>query len=227
MTVLPAGIRAVFFDAVGTVLHPVPGAPVVYAQAAARYGLDPAGLLDRLRVSYLAEEDIDRRAGWATSEEREIARWRRIVRDTLPGAPPECFDELYQHFARPEAWAVPPDAAPTFAALQERGLVLGLASNYDARLEAVLAGRPELDLLKRHVVISSRIGVRKPAAAFFARVAEAAGCPAGLVAYVGDDLGNDFRGATAARMHAVLLAPPGRYPEVKGPRVAGLGELVG
>lgn len=227
MTVLPAGIRAVFFDAVGTVLHPVPGAPVVYAQAAGRYGLDPGGLLDRLRTSYLAEEEIDRVAGWVTSEEREIARWRRIVRDTLPGAPAGCFDELYQHFAQPRAWAVPPDAAPTFAALQERGLVLGLASNYDARLESVLAGRPELDLLKRHVVISSRIGVRKPAAAFFAQIVAAAGCPARAVAYVGDDLGNDFRGAAAAGMHAVLLAPAGRHPDVTGPRATGLGELVG
>ena len=32
------GVRAVVFDAVGTVIHPEPRAPVVYAEAARRFG---------------------------------------------------------------------------------------------------------------------------------------------------------------------------------------------
>ncbi len=61
-------VRAVYFDAVGTVLHPDPGAPAMYATAAARYGLpaDPDAILTRFRAAYLHEEETDARAGWVT-----------------------------------------------------------------------------------------------------------------------------------------------------------------
>jgi putative hydrolase of the HAD superfamily len=223
---IPEGVRAVFFDAVGTVLHPDPGAPVIYAEAAARYGLaaDPGVILTRFREAFRLEEAADARAGWVTSEERELARWRAIVRATLPGAPDECFDELYYHFARSEAWRVPDDAPALFDYLTRRGLRLGLASNYDSRLESVLTGRPELTPLAEMVVISSRVGMRKPGAGFFERLTVLAGCRPDEVVLVGDDYENDYLGATAAGMRAVLLDPKGRHPDVPE-RVESLGEL--
>ena len=221
------GVRAVFFDAVGTVLVPDPGVVAVYAAAVGRYGVDPdpAGILARFRAAYIHEEEIDRANGWVTDEDREVARWRAIVAAALPGSPVACFDELYEHFARPNAWRVPVDAPPLFARLAARGIMLGLASNYDSRLDVVVAGRPELAVLAGRVVVSSRVGVRKPGRAFFDAVVEAAGCGADEVALVGDDVGNDFEGATAAGLRAVLLDPAGRYPHVS-PRVAALGDLV-
>ncbi len=224
---VPAGTRAVFFDAVGTVLHPDPGAPAVYAAAAAKFGLpvDPAAILARFRAAFRREEVADERAGWATSEERELARWRAIVSEALPGAPPECFELLYRHFADPSAWRVPADAAAVFDRLAARGLALGLASNYDSRLESVLAGRPELFPLARFVVISSRVGVRKPHPHFFHHLTEIAGCRPDEVLLVGDDLGNDYLGATAAGVGAVLLDPKGEHPEVPD-RIASLSELI-
>ncbi len=218
-------VRAVYFDAVGTVLHPNPGAPAMYATAAARYGLpaDPDAILTRFRAAYLHEEETDARAGWVTDEEREIGRWRAIVRETLPGAPNECFDELYYHFSLPEAWRVPPDLPGVLAVLKARKLVLGLASNYDRRLLMVLRGHPELEPLDQ-VVISSQIGVRKPGARFFERLADLSGCRPDEVLLVGDDYGNDYRGAIAYGMRAVLLDPKGRHPEVPD-RIASLAEL--
>ena len=73
-------VRAVFFDAVGTVLVPDPPAPVVYAGVAARFGVraDAGDLRERFRAAFRAEEEADRRAGWSTSEAREEARWRAI-----------------------------------------------------------------------------------------------------------------------------------------------------
>lgn len=223
---IPPHARAVVFDAVGTVLHPAVGAPKVYAVAAARHGLDadPAAVLERFLAAFRAEEAVDERANWVTSEAREIERWRAIVAASLPGAPSGVFDELYGHFARPEAWAVPADAPPLFARLQARGLKLGLGSNYDSRLRSVLAGRPELDPLAGCVVVSSAVGVRKPGRAFFDRVCAELGCQPGEVLFVGDDYENDYLGATAAGVAAVLLAPRGRHPGVS-PRVAALSEL--
>lgn len=222
-----AGAKAVFFDAVGTVLHPVRGAPAVYADAAVRYGLpgeDAAAILARFRAAYLRQEVIDEQAGWATDEVREVARWRAIVHETLPGAPDECFHSLYQHFAKPEAWEVPAEAAAVFDRLAGRGLVLGLASNYDSRLRSVLAGRPELVRLCTNVVISSEVGVRKPGAGFFARLVEASGCRPDEIVLVGDDLGNDYRGATASGLRAILLDPRNRHPDAPD-RITALADL--
>lgn len=215
------------FDAVGTVLHPAVSAPRVYADAAARCGLDadPAAVLERFLTAFRAEEAADERAGWATSEAREVERWQAIVAGTLPGAPAGLFDELYVHFAAPAAWAVPADAPAVFAELERRGLRLGLGSNYDSRLESVLAGRPELAPLAGCVVVSSRVGVRKPGRAFFDRVCAGLGCEPGEVVFVGDDLENDYLGATAAGMTAVLLDPRGRHPDVS-PRIESLSQLV-
>lgn len=221
-----AQIRGVAFDAVGTVIVPNPSAPDVYAEAARAFGLeaDTAAILARFLDAFRAEESRDRDSGWATSEDREEARWRTIVAASLPGSPPACFDRLYEHFAQPEAWAVPPDVPPLLEELAGCGAVLALASNYDRRLNAVVAGRPELAPLAGRVVVSSQVGVRKPHPAFFARVAEAMGLKAEEILFVGDDWENDYQGATAAGMPGALIDPKGRHAGVPG-RVASLAEL--
>src|SRR5437879_5731737 len=98
------GIKAVFFDAVGTLIFPRPSAPAVYAEVAHRHGLDLATdvIRDRFLAAFRAEEETDRVAGWVTSEERERTRWRRIVTETLVGVfdPDACFHELFEHFSK-------------------------------------------------------------------------------------------------------------------------------
>ncbi|MFO0852224.1 MAG: HAD-IA family hydrolase [Gemmataceae bacterium] len=224
---IPPDARAVFFDAVGTVIHPSVGAPAVYARAAARYGVNLTAdeVFARFTAAYRVEERADAAAGWVTSEGRERDRWRAIVSAALPGSPSDCFDELFAHFGRPDAWAVPPEASELFDRLSTCGVVIGLASNYDRRLRSVVDGRPELSPLRERVVVSSEVGFRKPAAAFFRAVVAAAGCRADQIVFVGDDVGNDFRGATAAGMRAVLLDPADRHPG-QTPRVRSLAELL-
>jgi len=219
--------RAAFFDAVGTVLHPVRGAPALYAEAARRYGLsvEPADVLPRFVEAYRHHEALDAANAWRTDEAREVARWRAIVAHALPGSPEGCFRDLYGHFATPGAWECPHDAAATFGQLRALGLTLGLASNYDARLLPVVAGRPELALLAGHVLVSAALGVRKPGAAFFDAVVRAAGCERRDILFVGDDPDNDYAGATAAGMRAVLIDPHDRFPDVPT-RVRSLGEVV-
>lgn len=227
MAVISSTTRAVFFDAVGTVLHPARGAPTVYAEAAARFGLpaEPALILQRFRAAYQREEATDAANGWVTSEGREQDRWRAIVRETLPDAPDGCFETLYHHFAQPEAWEVPTGFADVLDELHQRGYVLGLASNYDSRLEQVLAGRPELARLQPHILISSRVGYRKPDRRFFTRILDAANCPAHQILYLGDDLHNDYHGARDSGLSPLLLDPHNQHLTVPN-RVRSLSELV-
>lgn len=222
--------RAVFFDAVGTLIHPRPSAPTVYAAVAARYGLSlsAADVRERFIAAYQKEEAADVASNWATSEARERERWHTIVCETLLGVTDSeaCYRELFDHFARPEAWEPDADVGAVLSALAARGLVLGMGSNYDERLWPVLAGFAQLDALKPRVIISSEVGLRKPGAGFFAEVLRAAGCAPGEVLFVGDDFDNDYTGATAAGLRAVLLDPHDRYAHVPH-RASRLADLLG
>jgi putative hydrolase of the HAD superfamily len=199
----------VFFDAVGTLLHPEPPAPLVYATLGRRFGtrLDEATLALRFRAAFRRQEEADYANGLRTDEEREIARWRAIVAEVLDDVPEgeTCFQELYAHFARADSWRCDPDAAEVLPELVRRGHVLGLASNFDRRLRALVETLPALSAI-RHLVISSEIGWRKPAREFFATICQQAAVAPAQILHVGDHPLNDYGGALAAGMQAVLLA---------------------
>ena len=95
-----------------------------------------------------------------------------------------------------------PDALPCLAALRAKGLRIGLAGNQPEAAEAALR---EAGIEADFIASSARWGVEKPSPAFFARVIEAAGRPAGEIAYVGDRLDNDVLPAKAAGLTAVFL----------------------
>ena len=213
----PTRVRVVFFDAVGTLIHPAPPVGEVYARIARRWGaaLDAAEAARRFRTAFQRQEDRDRASAYRTSEEREEERWRTIVAEVLSDQPDADgpFRELWDHFARADAWACYPDVAPCLDALHARGLALGIASNCDRRLRAVVAGLPALHLCTL-LVISSAVGWRKPAPAFFQALPELAGCRPAEVLLVGDDWANDYEGGRANGLQVVYLAragaPPGR-----------------
>jgi putative hydrolase of the HAD superfamily len=226
MVVFP-NVRVVFFDAVGTLIHPEPPAAVVYAEAGRRHGsrLTVAEVTQRFRAAFAREEALDLAGGLQTSEERELRRWRRIVAEVLDDVadPAACFAELYRHFSLPGAWRCEAEVAGVLERLAARGYGLGVASNYDHRLRAVMAGLAALRPL-RELVISSEVGWRKPAPQFFTALTSQAGLPTDRILIVGDDRVNDYEGARACGMPAVLLDPRGRHLDVPE-RITRLGEL--
>jgi putative hydrolase of the HAD superfamily len=202
-------IRAVFFDAVGTLLHPDPPAAEVYANVGRRHGsrLDRGIIRARFAAAFRAQEEFDAHQGHRTDEEREVRRWRTIVAEVLDDVtdPQRCFAELYTHFAQPSAWHCEPGTGAVLAALAARGFALGIASNFDHRLRGLLIAIPQLQAI-RHLVISAEVGWRKPAASFFAAVVSAAGLPPQQILFVGDDWDNDHEGSRAAGLRPVLLS---------------------
>lgn len=95
-----------------------------------------------------------------------------------------------------------PDALPCMADLRARGYRIGLAGNQPHEAEPALAAA---GVPADFIASSARWGVEKPSPAFFERVVEAAGCPAGQIAYVGDRLDNDVLPAVDAGMIAVFI----------------------
>jgi FMN phosphatase YigB (HAD superfamily) len=116
-----------------------------------------------------------------------------------------------------------PDALPCLHALRERGLQVGAVGNMAVRHEEVV--RDHVDF----VASSERWGVEKPAAGFFARMAEEVGEPAAEIAYVGDRVDNDVEPALAAGMVAVhVRRGPWGYlnePPAAAIRIETLAEL--
>ncbi len=104
--------------------------------------------------------------------------------------PPVAEDDLYD------------DVRPCLVALAAAGLRVGVVGNQPADVAAELRA---LDLPAATVATSAQWGVAKPDPAFFARVVDDAGVPAGEVVYVGDQPAADLRPALAAGMLAVRL----------------------
>jgi putative hydrolase of the HAD superfamily len=224
------GVRAVVFDAVGTVIHPRIPAPIVYAEVGRRFGSkrSAAEVASRFIAAFAREEAVDHAKGLRTSEAREVERWRHIVAGALDDVPEQerCFEELFRHFSRPSAWLCEADAAATIEILAQRGYALGMASNYDQRLRSVVAGLPALRPL-RHLLISSEIGWRKPAPQFFVVLCQAFDLPAASILYVGDDPANDYEGAQAAGLHARLFDPQAKHRHREAATIKALSGLVG
>lgn len=190
--------------------------------------LEAGTIAARFVAAFTKQEAIDRTRGWATQEEREIARWRAIVREVLNDVPDSeaCFETLYQHFSQPDAWRCDPDTEETLSRLSSQGYVLGMASNFDSRLKSIVAGLKPLQPL-HHVVISSLVGWRKPALPFFQRLGTVVGISLEQILYIGDDYDNDYVGASQAGLHVVLLDPRGQQPIPGTQRLRRLRDLLG
>jgi putative hydrolase of the HAD superfamily len=213
---LKHGIAGIVIDAVGTLIEPCPSVGSAYAEAARRQGVEIAPDLVKARFrKHFGDDEIDEiRGPLATDEPTEERRWRRIVTRVLPEIPdPErAFAELWDHFGRPESWAVFPDAAPALRVLEDAGLGIRIASNFDGRLRGLARGLPALARWAESLVISSEVGYRKPHPSFYAAACESLGLPASRVLCVGDEPGNDVHGPRRAGLRALLIDRDGRAP---------------
>src|SRR5262245_42850324 len=197
----PEPIQFVVFDAVGTLIYPDPDVATAYASVAQRYGsrLSRGEVAQRFRQAFSEDEQGARWGDTGTSESIERSRWRRIVRSVLADVEraDDCFAELFAHFAQPESWRTFPDVSDALTGLRKAGVRIGIASNFDQRLGAIVNGlEPTLEV--EFALASSEIGFRKPDERFFHAVIARAGVPAGQILYVGDDVENDFDGARIA-----------------------------
>ena len=224
---------AVTLDAAGTLFAPREPVGVTYTRIAAAYGivLDPQAANARFGQALRAAPPL---AFPGVPRERrgdaERAWWRAIVQSTF-GADAAgragfaaCFDALYAHFARADAWRIEAGTLDTLRALRARRLRLGVVSNFDSRLEALLAGLGIAPLLDA-VVASVDHDAAKPDPRLFHAAARRLDAAPGEMLHVGDDVDNDVRGALAAGFRAMLLAPGGEQAPLGVPVIRHLRDL--
>ncbi|MBI1830695.1 MAG: HAD-IA family hydrolase, partial [Planctomycetes bacterium] len=206
------------YDAVGTLIHVHPSVAAIYAEVGQRFGsnLEPDEIRRRFRAAFARQERLDQDAGWRTDEPREFDRWRQIVAEVLDDVADldACFADLFAAFGQSSAWSSDPDAEALMQMLHARGIRQAMASNFDRRLRAVMAPMPIAAYLDP-VVVSSEVGWRKPARAFFEHVAISLALPASEILFIGDDVGNDYEPARDFGMRAVLFDPHRTSADVK------------
>lgn len=208
--------EVVLFDAVQTLIRIEPSVGQVYAEVAARYGVDvePAGLnrtfkeaWGRIRAAENAQEDL------ATSDTRERRWWHNLVHEVFGalGVLPAFgdrfegfFNELYELFAHPNVWYVFDDVEPALCALGQMELRLSVVSNWDTRLHRLLR---DLGLRDRFelVLTSAEAGYRKPHPAIFEEALNRLQVPAEKAIHVGDSYEDDIVGAQQVGIEAVII----------------------
>lgn len=207
-----SNIQAVVFDAVGTLIYPSPGVSVAYRSYILQhcgFEANPDAVAHAVSAAMTSRSTEDY---LTTSEEQEYEFWLRVVRKVCECSEQpvserqisECFDDLFQHFAKPKNWKKFPEVTETLGFFRELGLPIAVASNFDGRLHAVCDGMDQLKDCEVRVV-SSEIGFRKPSADFYQAVCQQLQLPAEQILMVGDDLTNDIIGATSCGLRAAWI----------------------
>ena len=228
MTPYLESVRFVLFDAVGTLIHPQPGAAEAYFQVGERLGVClPRDEIARRFPAALKKNTQD--GDVPTNEDRERDRWRRIVADVFRASEAKneaLFHELWSEFGDYRKWAVYEDAASAWRAIEAIGLKVGVASNFDARLMGILRALGGFGDEGRWFY-SSLVGFSKPNRQFFTAIADRLKASPQELLLVGDDLGNDYLAAREAGWRSLWLDRYGAAGDnaANGERIASLGEL--
>lgn len=211
-----ARVRAVLFDAAGTLLTVRPSVGHVYADEARTFGFTASpGVLDRHFHSAWAHHRPQEQHGtpFHTSEAHERAWWRDLVWDVFTAAGASAnflsnfdafFDVLYERFAAPHDWLVYDDVLPALESLVHAGLRLAVVSNWDSRLPRLLDGlglSPWFEL----VLTSAEAGVSKPHPDIFRAALARLKLEPAEALHVGDSEEDDIAGAHAAGLPAVRI----------------------
>lgn len=206
-------LRAVLFDAAGTLIETARPVGEVYSERARAQGVAlPAARLDDAFQRILAQAPPLVFADAAPDRivALETEWWRRLVRGAFLAADGTArfrdfdgfFDGLYAHYADAAAWRARPGALQALESLRNAGLATGVVSNFDGRLPGILAG---LGLAERLgvVMLPGEARAAKPDPRIFALALARLGVPPAAALYVGNDRVRDLEGARAAGLAAI------------------------
>jgi putative hydrolase of the HAD superfamily len=226
---IPHPLECVLFDAGDTLLAPAPSFQGRFVAVAAGHGLP----LEEAAVDAAVAAAV-RQAAWPAdwtdpATQREF--WMGFFRDVLAdlgheGDGRELAEALFEAFSDPAGYRLFDDVRPALDALEERGITLGVVSNFEPWLADVLELQGVADRFAA-VAISGVLGVAKPDPEIFKAALAKAGADPAATVHVGDQPVNDVAAAQAVGITPVLIDRFGRHPDAAGThRVEDLHGLV-
>jgi len=226
-------IKAVYFDAAGTLIKPARRVGETYSLIAAKYGkaVTPSDLFERFRICF----DNAPRLAFPNAAPNQIERlerhwWKTLVAQVFAPWNPfdnfdAFFDELFAYFAAPAAWSLYPEVNDTLVRLKERGIALAVISNFDSRLVPILDGLG-VGAWFSDVFVSSRVGYAKPDRQIFDTALARHGIDAERAIHVGDSEVNDLNGAQNAGLTGLLIDRNRAAEAFESNRITSLREIV-
>ncbi len=193
-------IRAVLFDAVGTLFHSRGTIGEIYGNVAADYGFhsDPDAIdQEFLHLVKARGIPIDR------------AGWKSLVGSVFANLGPfprfdDFFEEIYEVFRTEQGWHCYRETVPVLETLKQSQYRMGVVSNFDSRLNGVLDDlriRPYFEA----VVTPDSSGYAKPDTRIFLSATDRLGVAPAEALFVGDDMRQDVQGAARAGLESILV----------------------
>jgi putative hydrolase of the HAD superfamily len=229
----PVYVRAVFFDAAGTLLRLRRSVGETYRDMAGSHGVraTPEAIGKAFDAVFAAAPPLAfPAASPGTVRRLEKQWWYDVVRLVFEQVGPierfdEYFESLFRFFSTAAAWELYPEVETVAKVFKERGLILGVISNFDSRIYPILS---ELGIFKLldSVHISSREGVSKPDPAIFKKALEAHHLHPGEAVHIGDSMAEDMKGAAAAGLGCIYLNRSRRTVPKETTSIYDLSELI-
>jgi putative hydrolase of the HAD superfamily len=207
-------IRAILFDAAGTLFYLTKTVGDHYAYVGREVGLnlDAHKLESAFHASW--KQMPRRQAIDGPRENDDKGWWRELVGHVFDQVAPSVnqidrdnfFEVAYEHFAEPGVWELYPEVPGVLEELAPR-FRLAVISNFDGRLRLILQ---HLGISKFFslVFISSELGADKPDPEIFRRALNLINLNANEVVHVGDDPERDWNAASAAGLSVFRLDRP-------------------
>lgn len=226
------GTEIVFFDAGETLIHPLPSFPQLFASICSDFNLQvDVSLLPTITRPLMAEIEEKQRKGFIFSNDAETSQrfWLDFYSTLLREIGYERDDgdlpaTLYRVFSDPSNYGAYHDVRETLQLLRERGLRLGLISNFETWLEELLHKLDLIDYLDIKI-ISGQEEFEKPHPRIFEIAIERGGVDPERTLHVGDSPVSDFEGAREAGMQAILLDRWDRFPDFEGMKINDLRDI--
>jgi putative hydrolase of the HAD superfamily len=207
-------IRAILFDAAGTLFHLTKTVGDHYALVGREVGLD----LDAQQLErgfHAAWKQMPRRPPVdGPRENDDKGWWRDLVNRVFDQVAPALskldrdnfFEVAYEHFAEAGVWELYPEVPEVLEQLRSR-FQLAVISNFDGRLRFILQN---LGISKYFfwVFISSELGADKPDPEIFRRALKVIHLKGNEVIHVGDDPERDWEAAAKAGLLVFRLDRP-------------------
>ncbi|KAG7244640.1 hypothetical protein INR49_029659 [Caranx melampygus] len=220
--VMRAPLRWVLWDVKDTLLKVRWSVGEQYCKEAKRMGLnlDPVEVDTAFRRTY--QHYSSRYPNYGIAQGLDGQSWWMGVQD--PALLNTLSHNLYHNFCKAENWEVFPDSKNTLETCSSMGLKLGVVSNFDIRLEAILRACGLL-MNFSFLITSEEAGVAKPSPVIFDQALQRCGVPAASVAHIGDHYVNDYLASRSVGIHGFLLDRNGKHDQSEVPREHRLSSL--
>jgi len=227
-------ITTVCFDVGKTLITPAVSEAQILVDAASSFGVDvDVALVEKsIPAMYEYYEDLFKNDNsiWG-NDDRAIEIWMMLYEHLcdlvgISEIGPQVARLGYEKFLDPACWKLYDDVSPTLSALRAKGMSLGIISNWDSSLEAIIKGlgiKPFFEVL----ISSAVVGMYKPQPEIFELALRELGAVNSETLFVGDHMDADIIGAAGVGITPVLIDRENSFKDGEGYiRIQNLGDIL-